>query len=433
MPSRGTRSTRAAAADPAPGRKRRAVADVDAPVNAATKRSRRDTPTAATTVPPPSPKSKRPPGATKAVPPKTAAAESSAKKSKSPKASGKSKAKPGPVIVGAPALGLPEPMDGDGETLGKIEFDPAFSLSQSICSYGYVGLAPNQWLPADEAEPNDDAGEFERPLVFGTPHCEEHCVVVRLRQRGTEIHVDMVGGDKPGTAAEIEQVLGQVRRILRVGWSPNEFWGLHPEAKTRGFGRTFRSPTLWEDMVKTLTNCNMNWKGTCQMNALMCRELGHLGRAFPTPSQVVAASESLQARCRLGYRSGWVAELAQKFCDGEVDAEWWEAASTPTAALQKAIMTHKGFGRFASFNVLQLLGHHESFPFDTETVRLFREEKGFAKAVPSAKVHKAAEQHYRAYAPFQFLAYWFDLWKNYERRAGLPSPRWKRNTCEAVG
>ena len=47
---------------------------------------------------------------------------------------------------------------------------------------------------------------------------------------------------------------------------------------------------------------------------------------------------------------------------------------------------HQGFGRFAAFNVLQLLGHHESFPFDTETTRLFREEKGVAKSVPSAKV-----------------------------------------------
>lgn len=49
----------------------------------------------------------------------------------------------------------------------------------------------------------------------------------------------------------------------------------------------------------------------------------------------------------------------------------------------------QGFGRFAAFNVLQLLGHHESFPFDTETVRLFREEKGVAKTVPSPKVRLA--------------------------------------------
>lgn len=51
----------------------------------------------------------------------------------------------------------------------------------------------------------------------------------------------------------------------------------------------------------------------------------------------------------------------------------------------------------------------------------------------SAKVHKEAEKHYQKFAPYQFIAYWFDLWKNYERRAGMPSPRWERATCEAVG
>lgn len=94
-------------------------------------------------------------------------------------------------------------------------------------------------------------------------------------------------------------------------------------------------------MVKTLTNCNMNWKGTCQMNALMCRELGHHGRGFPTPAQILAAAETLQARCRLGYRASWVVELAQKFCDGEVDTPWFEDPTVATALVQKAVMAHK--------------------------------------------------------------------------------------------
>jgi hypothetical protein len=62
--------------------------------------------------------------------------------------------------------------------LGVVEFDGAFSLAQSICSYGYFGLAPNRWLPAPPHEINDDAGVFERPLVFGKPHHEEWCALV---------------------------------------------------------------------------------------------------------------------------------------------------------------------------------------------------------------------------------------------------------------
>lgn len=35
-----------------------------------------------------------------------------------------------------------------------------------------------------------------------------------------------------------------------------EFHTIHAAAKERGFGRIFRSPTLFEDMVKCILLCN---------------------------------------------------------------------------------------------------------------------------------------------------------------------------------
>uniref|UniRef100_A0A7S4DHC2 Uncharacterized protein n=2 Tax=Lotharella globosa TaxID=91324 RepID=A0A7S4DHC2_9EUKA len=35
-----------------------------------------------------------------------------------------------------------------------------------------------------------------------------------------------------------------------------------------------------------------------------------------------------------------------------------------------------------------------------------------------------AEKHYSAFAPYQFLAYWFELWTGYEGRRGSTSTRW---------
>jgi len=373
-------------------------------------------------------------GAPSAVTPIKEAAAAAAPACKPPAPPSRSTAAsppPGPKTVGA---GDAASASSTTHVLGSIDFRTDFSLSQAICSYGYVGLAPNQWVPAAADNPNDDDGVYIRPLVYGTPHREEHHVVVKVLQVAPRaVEVVAIGGDMAVPRKHVEQVLAQVRRILRQGWSPEAFWALHTEAHDRGFGRTFRSPTLWEDMVKTLTNCNMNWKGTCQMNAQLCKELGHGGAAFPTPAQVLTAADSLQGRCRLGYRTRWVVDLAARFVKGRVDTAWFEDPTVPTADLQKAVLAFKGFGRFASFNVLQLLGHHAAFPFDTETVRLFREEKGVAKSVPSPKVHKQAEDYYAAFEPYQFLAYWFDLWKNYERRAGLPSPRWVRDTCELIG
>jgi hypothetical protein len=97
------------------------------------------------------------------------------------------------------------------QILGRIDFDEAFSLSQSICSYGYVGLAPNQWFPAPATVLDDDVGEFERPLVYGTQHHEERCVIVRFRQVGGCVEIVVVGGDCPSTVTGIAQVSGATR------------------------------------------------------------------------------------------------------------------------------------------------------------------------------------------------------------------------------
>jgi hypothetical protein len=35
-----------------------------------------------------------------------------------------------------------------------------------------------------------------------------------------------------------------------------EFQAMHPAAREAGFGRVFRSPTLFEDMVKCILLCN---------------------------------------------------------------------------------------------------------------------------------------------------------------------------------
>ena len=40
------------------------------------------------------------------------------------------------------------------------------------------------------------------------------------------------------------------------------FQDMHEEAQQENFGHMFRSPTLWEDMVKTITLCNCGY--VCQ-------------------------------------------------------------------------------------------------------------------------------------------------------------------------
>lgn len=218
-----------------------------------------------------------------------------------------------------------------------------------------------------------------------------------------------------------QQILSQVRRMLRIELDLTPFWEKHPEAKRRGWGRTYRSPTLFEDMVKTITNCNMQWKGTVDMNKKLCSTLGTPLCAFPTPHEMaIIETDKLKAMCRLGYRATWLRQLACEIAEGRLDLEALEAL--PAEQLAARVRQLSGFGPFASNNLLHLCGHFEAFPYDTETVRLWREEKGGCK--DKVDVEKKARSYYEHLSPYQWQGYWFDLWRNYERRIGSEATRW---------
>lgn len=74
--------------------------------------------------------------------------------------------------------------------------------------------------------------------------------------------------------------------------------------------------------------------------------------------------------------------------------------------------------------MLQLLGRYDGTidAWDTETVRLMK-ELGMT-GHKAQDFHEAARRRYEPFAPYQFLAYWFELWLNYEAKVGQISTRW---------
>eukprot|EP00123_Amoebidium_parasiticum_P018389 comp24188_c0_seq1/m.44329 comp24188_c0_seq1/g.44329 ORF comp24188_c0_seq1/g.44329 comp24188_c0_seq1/m.44329 type:complete len:378 (-) comp24188_c0_seq1:177-1310(-) len=328
-----------------------------------------------------------------------------------------------------------------------------FSLAQAVCSYGYFGLAPNTWTPAKDTD--DDHGWLLRLLRYGRQ--QEHVLVAavfqdrllqdaapspakRARRARACIEQPASGRSKlvcvalaypatctrrhrPSRQQQHELVAG-VRRMVRADMDLRPWHALHPDARQRGFGRTYRSPTLFEDLVKTITNCNMRFSGTVRMNSLLCAELGRHG-AFPSPWELAAVEPAdLQARCKVGYRAGRIVALARAVVAGTLDLAWYEHTARTADEVFVALQGLEGFGPFAAKNVLQLLGFFEHIPADSETVRHFKEEHGAGVKKVGEVVGLAAER-YAQYAPYQFLAYWFDLWRAYERQKGRPSPYWQ--------
>ncbi len=205
--------------------------------------------------------------------------------------------------------------------------------------------------------------------------------------------------------------------MLRLEEDLAEWRKLHPEARRRGFGRLIRSASLFEDMVKTITGCNVTWRNTITMNRLMAEKFGE--GAFPSPAELARLKPSrLKEIARVGYRAERIIGLARRFEEGSLDAAWFESAGRPTEELREGLLAIDGFGPYATANMLQLLGRYDHVPIDTETYRHYCLRYNVDRPAKPTVLDAQIRAHYDRYAPYQFLAYWFDLWRDYERRFG---------------
>lgn len=290
-----------------------------------------------------------------------------------------------------------------------IDLPSGFELSAAVCSYGFMMLAPNSWDPLQ--------GEFSRPLRLQN----DTAVMVTIRQAAPqrlEVHIPAKIGQL--CAADELALKEQVVRMLRLFEADADvarrFAALCPDLATGGpVGRLFRSPSLFEDLVKTVTLCNCGWSRTISMNQALCKKIGK--GAFPTARELARVSpRSLQRSCGVGYRAERIVHLARACFRGKVDLSAMDASGA-TTEVEEQIEGLYGFGPFAVANALQLLGNYEHIPADSETVRHLTQVRR-CRGVTLENVQNVATRVYKKYAPFQFLRYWTELWRAYETRMG---------------
>jgi 3-methyladenine DNA glycosylase/8-oxoguanine DNA glycosylase len=197
----------------------------------------------------------------------------------------------------------------------------------------------------------------------------------------------------------------------------------------RAQGRLLRSPTLFEDVVKTILTTNTTWTGTIRMVQALVDLFGDpldnvssgpfrdllsgplstepVRRAFPLPKSIAQADvETLRQEARLGYRAPYVLELAQRVDSGALDLEALKTAELPTGELRKRLRAIKGVGPYAVANLLMLLGHYDAIPIDSWALTLVSKEWHGGAAIGPAEV-EAAFAHW---GQFKGLAYWFWDW-----------------------
>ncbi len=319
-----------------------------------------------------------------------------------------------------------------------------YSLPRDYCSYGYFLLEPSRW----------DVSTRSLTRAFALP---DSVALARISQKGAgePLKIELASTiSKSDKAALIEQVA----RMLRLDEDERliaAFHKLDPRWRKSGRGRLMRSPTFFEDVIKTVTSCNVTWPSTVAMNRRLCEVLGSTPAAgstqprgtpqprgtglqpvstpstsdqtphaaFPTFEQVAKTRPAtLRSRCRVGYRDQRIVELARMFRSGAVDVAWFENPATPDKEIREALLELPGIGPYAAHNIMQLLGRYSNLPCDTETVRHGRELLGFKGS--AAQITKRVLAHFKPFGPHAFRSYWFEMWEHYEKVAG-PAHTWE--------
>jgi len=293
----------------------------------------------------------------------------------------------------------------------QIKVPCEYRFRRDVCSYGYFLLAPNVWDPTRES--------LTRPFTL-----KDGLAILTLTQPGGRGKPLCILSDRALSRSEKAQATPLIIRMLRID-DPGikDFHKIDPRWKRSGRARLFRSPSFFEDLVKTVTSCNVTWPSTVNMNRRLCEVINP---AFPTPLQLARRRPSmLRARCGVGYRDARLVQLARMVASREVDPEWFEDPANDDQAVYEALLELPGIGPYAAANMLQLLGRYSRLAIDTESVRHGKMLLGFSG--PSRQIEKKVRAHYEGFGDHKFRSYWFEMWTFYESKHG-PAWTWEPRT-----
>jgi 3-methyladenine DNA glycosylase/8-oxoguanine DNA glycosylase len=279
-------------------------------------------------------------------------------------------------------------------------------LRRTLNSHGFADLAP---LKLDEQA---STLEVTLRLRAGRPRR------VRIGPAGHgRIALDVLGSSSIGARTRDDVLIG-VRRVLRLDQDLSSFYAKAVEDPdlawaASGAGRMLGSPTVFEDVVKTVCTTNCSWSLTTRMVNALVTELGEpaiggdgpLTHAFPTPAAMADQPESFYRQAvRAGYRSPYFVALSRLVADGDVDLEALArapASEVPDDELERRLLTLPGVGPYAAAHIMTTLGRNSRLILDSWT------RPTYAKLVGKRSVSDATiARRFRRYGDHAGLAFW---------------------------
>ena len=278
-----------------------------------------------------------------------------------------------------------------------------FSFKHTINSHGWCELLPFE----------SDKGDWRLSYVF-TDENLKNPVSAKVEETNGKLKIE-IADDKINKKFQ-DKILRDVRHILRLDDDLGEFYKLVKSEKQLAWifkenaGRLLRSPTVFEDLVKTICTTNCSWALTKKMVMHLAQKLGQKTRdgkfSFPTAEAMASISaEFYKNEIRAGYRSAYFAELAEKVASGKINPENWLNTDLPSKELKKEMKQIKGVGDYAAENLLKLVGHYDGLALDSWLRAQFYKKHNGGQICAD----KDVEKFYERFGSWRGLAIWCDM------------------------
>ncbi len=275
-----------------------------------------------------------------------------------------------------------------------LETPENFSFRQTIYSHGWSELLPFQI----------DDKDWILSYVFANG--QNSLISATISEAAGKLKIE--------TDGDGENVLRDVRHILRFDEDLSEFYKILKSEKRlnwiaeKSAGRLLRSPTVFEDLVKTICTTNCSWSLTKIMVKNLVEKLGN--RAFPTAEQMASVSDDFyRTEIRAGYRSPYFVELAERVASGALNPESWLNSDLPTKELKKEMKQVKGVGDYAAENLLKLVGRYDGLALDS----FLRGEFYKKHNAETPCDDKQIRDFYEKFGSWRGLAIWCDMTERY--------------------
>ncbi len=279
-----------------------------------------------------------------------------------------------------------------------------FNFHSVIHSHGWYQLAPFEF------------DEESNTLCYVLQLANGRVIELKMRDAEDGVSVETEKMDK----SERKETVDKVKWMFDLDSDFSHFYEAArrepklAQAEALARGRVLRSPTVFEDVIKTILTTNTLWGATKNMTRKLVNEFGtpHAGeiekRAFPSPASVAAGSpEILKEKVRVGYRAPAIHQLAVRVAGGELDLESLKTSTLPTLELRRELLKINGVGPYAAANLLMILGRHDFIPIDSYALKMVSHEWYKGKPITAKEVEKRFEK----WGGFKGLAFWFWDWK----------------------